>query len=112
MSNPKTLIKRKRVVILAGGLFIVIGMTLWLFTDFVIQSHEQILNDPNLIQEEKWRWEGSLQWWTTAKYGTCHPTSIILITIGVCAIELTLLHAVLQPERRTKASQTLLSQYW
>jgi len=110
MSNPKILMRRKLAVILAGGLFIVIGMALWLFTDFVIQGHEQILSNPDLIQEEKWRWEGSLQWWTTAET-TCHSTSIILITIGVCAIELTLLHTILQPERRTETSQTLLSQY-
>ncbi len=113
MSSLKTFIKRKRVlaVILLGVLYIIIGVSLWLITDLAIQSHEQTLSNSNLIQEERLQWESSLEWWTMAKTTACEPTSIILITIGICAIEYTMLYAALRPERRTETSQTILSQF-
>jgi len=114
MSSLKTVTKRKSVlaVIVLGVSFIIIGIALWLFTDLVIQNYEQILSNSNLIQEEKMRWESSLQWWRTVKTTACELTSIILVTMGICAIECTMLYATLQPKRRTETSQTLLSQFW
>jgi len=114
MSSLKTFIKRKRVlaVILLGVSYIIIGIALWLITDLTIQNHEQILSNSNLIQEEKLRWENSLQWWRTAKTTIWEPASISLITIGICSIEYTMLYAALQPKRRTETSQTLLTQFW
>jgi len=117
MSNSKSFIKRKRVrvVIALGVLFIIIGTAVWLYTNLVIESHERILDNPNLTQEEKWSWEGSLRWWRTAKATVGDPTSIMLTMVGICAIEYTILYeilqVILQPEQRTKKSQTLLSQF-
>lgn len=99
MSRLKTLIKRKRaltVVFLAGVSLLIIGIALWLYTDSVVQSHEQLLNHSNLTQQEIWRLEGSLQWWKTAKKTTYDPLAIILITIGVCAIEYPVIYTIAQ----------------
>ena len=117
MSNPKIFIKRKRVraVIVLGVLLIIIGTAIWLYTNLVIESHEKALNNPNLTQEEKWTWEGSLRWWRTAKATFGDPASMMLVVMGICAVEYTLLYEIvkseLQPERRNKTSQTLLSQF-
>jgi hypothetical protein len=89
--------KRKRslaAILFMGVILLVIGISLWLYTDSVITGHEQRLNDPNLTLEQRWQWEGSLQWWKTAKTTTFNPTSIILITIGLCAFEYAIIYMI------------------
>lgn len=96
MSKLKILTKKnKRAAIFwTGTLLLITGAALWLYTGSVIQNHEQLLKNPDLTSEERWRYEGSLQWWRTAKTATYDPLSIVLITIGVVAIEYTFLHAI------------------
>jgi hypothetical protein len=101
MSNPKTTQKIKgaiKAIILVGTLLIIIGIGLWLYTDSVIKGHEQILEDPNLTLDERNRWEGSLQWWKTAKLTKYGPISIILITMGLCALEYASIYVMVRPE--------------
>lgn len=97
MSNPK----RKnslRIITAIGALLLIIGISLWLYTSSIIQGHEQLLNNPNLTQEQRWNYEGSLQWWKTAKATTYDPLSIILISLGLCAIEYTIIYLVARSE--------------
>ena len=99
MSNPKTTLKRKHLLIAItsiGALLLITAISLWLYTDSIIQGHEQLLNNPNLTQQQRWAYEGSLQWWKTAKTTTYNPLSIILITIGLCAIEFAIIYAIVQ----------------
>jgi len=101
MSNPKTTPKRKnllKIITAIGTLLLITGITLWLYTNSIIQGHEQLLNNPNLTQQQRWTYEGSLQWWKTAKTTTYNPLSIILISLGLCAIEYTIIYLIAQSE--------------
>jgi hypothetical protein len=101
MSNPKITQKRKnplKIITAIGALLLITGISLWLYTNSIIQGHEQLLNNPNLTQQQRWNHEGSLQWWKTAKTTTYDPLSIILITLGLCAIEYTIIHTVARSE--------------
>jgi hypothetical protein len=75
---------------------IITGITLWLYTNNVIQGHQQLLNNPNLPQEDRWAYEGSLKWWQTAKKTTYDPITIILVTTGACTLELAIIYAITQ----------------
>jgi len=81
-----------------GILLLTIGIGLWLYTDSVTRGLEQLLNNPNLTEQQRWAYEGSLQWWKTAKKTTYDPISIILVTIGLVAIEYTIIYIIAQPE--------------
>jgi len=100
MSKLKTPTKRKRLTAIfgTGAILLITGISLWLYTNSVIQTHEQLLSNTNLTLEEKWRYEGSLQWWKTARITTYDPIAVTLITIGLVAILYTILYAIVQPQ--------------
>jgi hypothetical protein len=89
---------KKTIIAIAiiGATLLIIGITLWLYTNNVIQGHQQLLNNPNISQDERWAYEGSLQWWQTAKKTTYDPTTIILITTGACTLELAIIYTITQ----------------
>jgi hypothetical protein len=96
MTKPKR--KNTPTIIASAGIILLtIGISLWLYTDFVIRGHEQLLNNTELTQEERWKIEGSLQWWITAKETRYEPLTIILVTIGLCAIEYAIIYLLVQP---------------
>jgi hypothetical protein len=101
MSDSKTSLKRKgaiKAITLIGVILLIAGIGLWLYTDSVIKGHEQILNDPNLSQDQRWSWEGSLEWWREAKITRFDPLSITLITIGLCALEYAIIYVMVRPQ--------------
>jgi len=100
MSNPTRLMKRNKltVIFLTGAILLIIGVALWLYTNSVIQGHEQLLNNPNLTQQEKWNYEGSLGWWKMAKITLYDPIAVILITAGLVALLYVTLWAIIQPQ--------------
>jgi len=100
MSNPTRLMKRNKltVIFLTGAILLIIGVALWLYTNSVIQGHEQLLNNPNITQQEKWNYEGSLEWWKMAKITTYDPIAVILITAGLVALLYVTLWAIIQPQ--------------
>ena len=100
MSNPTRLMKRNKltVIFLTGAILLIIGVALWLYTNSVIQGHEQLLNNPNITQQEKWNYEGSLEWWKMAKITTYDPIAVILITAGLIALLYVTLWAIIQPQ--------------
>ena len=100
MNKTKTLIKKNKTAITLwlGITLITIGITLWLYTDQTIKTHQQILQNPNLTQQEKWKYQGSLDWWKKAALTTYHPTATALITIGTCLTETALILLTTQPK--------------
>jgi len=100
MSNPTRLMKRNKltVIFLTGAILLIIGVALWLYTNSVIQGHEQLLNNPNLTQQEKWNYEGSLEWWKMAKITLYDPIAVILITAGLVALLYVTLWTIIQPQ--------------
>jgi len=88
----KSKIAATRAVILwVGIVFLIIGAGLWLFTSSIIQGHEQVLSHPNLSEQDKWRYEGSLKWWRGTSMTLYYPMAAILIAIGFVAIILLIL---------------------
>jgi hypothetical protein len=85
-------------IFLTGTILLIIGVALWLYTNSVIQGHEQLLNNPNITQQEKWNYEGSLEWWKMAKITTYDPIAVILITAGLIALLYVTLWAIIQPQ--------------
>lgn len=95
MSKPKRKYLQK-VVALIGIVFLTMGVGLWVYTESVVRGHEQLLNDPNLTQEQRWECEGSLLWWRTAKRTLYDPLAIILVTIGFCAVEYVIIYLIVR----------------
>jgi len=62
------------------------GAGLWLYTSSIVQGHEQMLNHQNLNQQDKWRYEGSLEWWRKTSMTLYYPMAEILIAIRLAAI--------------------------
>jgi len=85
-------------IFLTGTIILIIGVALWLYTNSVIQGHEQLLNNPNITQQEKWNYEGSLGWWKMAKITLYDPIAVILITAGLVALLYVTLWAIIQPQ--------------
>ena len=104
MNKAKTLIKKNKLAITfwLGVILLTIGISLWLYTDQTIKNHERILQTENLPIEEKWRYEGSLEWWRKASLTTYHPISITLLTIGTCLMETALIFLAAQPEPKRR----------
>jgi len=86
------------VIFLTGAILLIIGVALWLYTNSVIQGHEQLLNNPNITQQEKWNYEGSLERWKMAKITLYDPIAVILITAGLVALLYVTLWTIIQPQ--------------
>jgi hypothetical protein len=100
MASPKTaLLKNKKItlIFLAGAVLLIVGVALWAYTNSVVQAHQQILQNPNLTQQQKWQTEGSLQWWMMTKITVYDPAALILIVTGLVALEYVTLWAIIQP---------------
>lgn len=67
------------------------GAVLWIFTGFNIVMREQTLNDANLSIEERWRTEGSLQWWRDSSARLLYPLAAALFIAGLTVMLFTLL---------------------
>ena len=68
----------------------VAGAVLWTYAGFKIRELEQTLKDGNLSLEEKWRSEGSLQWWSDTSRTILYPVAFFLFVVGLAALSLTL----------------------
>jgi hypothetical protein len=101
MSNPKTPTKKRstiKAIALVGVLLLIAGIGLWLYTDSVIKGLEQMLSDPNLTQNQRDRFEGSLAWWRDTKVHGYGILSIVLVAIGLCALEYSIIYVMVQPQ--------------
>jgi hypothetical protein len=96
MSKPKR--KYMPTIIASTGIILITtGISLWLYTNSVIQGYQQILNDDSKLTQQRSTIEDSLQMWRKAKTITYDPLSVILLTIGLCAIEYTIIYLLVQP---------------
>jgi len=96
MSKLKVFIKRNKIAasFWIGAILILTGIGISVYVDSVIKSHEEKLFLWNLTQEERLRYEGSLEWWRMAKITTYDPLSIILIAVGLVVITYSFLLAI------------------
>jgi hypothetical protein len=94
-----TLLKNRKITLLfiTGTILLLAGLTLWLYTNSTIQTLQQILQDPNLPQQQKWAYQGQLEWWTNTKTTLYDPLAVILITTGLIALLYVALWAIIQP---------------
>ena len=95
------LTKKQNFLFLLGAILLLTGVTLWLYTNSVIQAHQQTLQNPNLTQQERWALEGSLQWWAAAKITLYDPIAVILTTIGLITLLYLTLYTITQPNKTT-----------
>jgi hypothetical protein len=101
MSDPKTPTKKRsaiKAIALVGVLLLIAGIGLWLYTDSVINRLEQILNDLNLTTKQRYDFEGSLAWWRDTKVHGYGLLSIVLVTLGLCALEYVIIYAMVRPQ--------------
>ena len=77
---------RFRLTVLTAILLLITGLSIWLYTTSVIQSHTQILDSSKLSTAEMWSYEGSLRWWKTTYTTTILPLTVIMITAGVITL--------------------------
>lgn len=77
---------RIKLSILAAIFLLIAGFSIWLYTTSVIKNQTQILNSPNLTQEEIWSYEGSLEWWKITNNTTVTPLTTIMITAGLTSL--------------------------
>ena len=92
--KPHRQLTWKLVLFLTGVISSIMGTELWFYTDSVIQGHEQLLQNPNLTQQEIYAYEGSLQWWRIARITTYDPISLALIAGGILIAISSLLYAI------------------
>lgn len=90
---------KPKVTLIFGMLFLIGGLSLWLYSTAVIFGHEQMLATSNLPIEEVWRYEGALQWWRNTYTTAIIPWTILLAAAGLTAL---LAPMVLKKIRKTK----------
>jgi hypothetical protein len=77
-----------KTILVIGIVFIVTGVSLWVFTGLNILTREQTLIDTNLSVEERARIGGSLRWWRDLSARLSYPLAAVLL-IGGLTIMLT-----------------------
>lgn len=101
MSKTKTAILANRkitAIFLIGAILLIVGVAIFTYTDGMIQVNQQVLQNPNLTQQQRWAVEGSLQWWIIMKAALYGPLSITLMTAGLIALLYVILWAIVQPQ--------------
>ena len=77
-----------KTILVIGIVFIVTGVSLWVFTGLNILTREQTLSDTNLSVEERARIEGSLRWWRELSARLSYPLAPVLFIGGLLSIAL------------------------
>jgi hypothetical protein len=73
---------RFRVSALLGILFLVIGISLLGYSISAMPSSEQVSNSADLMLEQMWHYDGSLQWWRNAWVTLFLPLTAVFVTLG------------------------------
>jgi len=66
-----------------GILLLIVGSSIWLYSNWEIMVNEKILASSSLTIQEVWRYEGALQYWKTAYSIIITPTTVIFVTTGL-----------------------------
>lgn len=74
-----------KTLLVIGLIIAVTGVVLFGLTWFNVLTREQTLGDANLSVEERWRIEGSLQWWRDFGVRLSYPLAAAL-SIGGLAV--------------------------
>ena len=80
-----------KTILVIGIVFTVAGVGLWIFTGFNVLMREQTLGDANLSLEERWRIEGSLQWWRDSSARLLYPLAAVLFFAGLFIVAISLI---------------------
>ena len=73
---------RFRVSALLGILFLVIGVSLLVYSISAIQDHEQLSNSADFALEQMWNYDGSLRWWRNSYVTLFLPLTAAFLTLG------------------------------
>jgi hypothetical protein len=74
------------LVFFFGLTLVFIGLIIWFYSTFQIQSFEQIVNDPSVSSDYRWRAVGSLEWWRNFYSTVSVPTTFSLVILGIVII--------------------------
>lgn len=81
MSNKK--INRLKLVTVAGFLLLLVGVSIYGYSHFMIQNLEQLLSSSDLTPEEFWDYEGSVNWWIVSSNVFFFPLAAVFVILGV-----------------------------
>jgi hypothetical protein len=84
------------LIIYTGIIILTIGILLWQYTTQIIQAHQTLLNNPNITQETRWRYQGSLEWWNIAAITTYYPIALTLIITGTATALTTIIYKLIK----------------
>jgi hypothetical protein len=84
------------LIIYVGIIILTIGILLWQYTAQIIRAHETLLSNPNITQETRWRYQGSLEWWNIAAITTYYPIALTLIIAGLATTLTTLIYKLIK----------------
>jgi hypothetical protein len=73
---------RFRVSALLGILFLVIGVSLLVYSISAIHNSEQVSSSADLTLEQMWHYDGSLLWWRNAWVTLFLPLTAVFMTFG------------------------------
>jgi hypothetical protein len=73
---------RFRMSALLGILFLIIGISLLVYSISAINNSEQLSSSTDLTLEQMWHYDGSLLWWRNACITLFLPLTAVFVTLG------------------------------
>lgn len=75
-----------RLIVAVGFSFLLVGISLYLYTSFKVNELQQILDNNNLTSEEYWNYQGSFDWWQNSSETIFFPLILVLIVFGAILV--------------------------
>jgi ABC-type phosphate transport system permease subunit len=73
---------RFRVSVLLGVLFLVIGVSLLVYSISAIQDNGLLSNSADWTLKQMWHYDGSIRWWRNASFTLFLPLIAVFMTLG------------------------------
>jgi len=83
--------KQLKIVTITAVIFLVMGISLYIYSTFMIQNLEQLMANGNLTSEELNSYNGSFQWWNRLHLTVFFPVTVGLVTLGTIFLGLILI---------------------
>jgi hypothetical protein len=75
-----------RVAAITGTIFLILSVSLFVYSTATIQQQEATLNSPDISLETTWQTEGAIRWWRNAYATVFLPLTVILATLGTISL--------------------------